>query len=32
MKLDNFIVRDEEIEGDGRAKLLVHSCRQGGNA
>lgn len=26
MKLDNFIIRDEEIEGDGRSKILVHPC------
>jgi formylmethanofuran dehydrogenase subunit A len=27
MKMDNFIIRDAEIEGDGRSKLLVHPCR-----
>ena len=26
MKLDNFIIRDEEIEGDGRSKIIVHPC------
>jgi formylmethanofuran dehydrogenase subunit A len=26
MKMDNFIIRDWEIEGDGRSKLLVHRC------
>jgi formylmethanofuran dehydrogenase subunit A len=29
MKLDNFIIRDEEIEGDGRSKILVHPCSRG---
>ena len=29
MKLDNFIIRDEEIEADGRSKIIVHPC---GNA
>ena len=29
MKLDNFIIRDEEIEDDGRSKIIVHPC---GNA
>ncbi|CAL1240649.1 formylmethanofuran dehydrogenase subunit A [Candidatus Methylocalor cossyra] len=27
MKLDNFIIRDWELEGDGRSKILVHPCR-----
>jgi formylmethanofuran dehydrogenase subunit A len=27
MKMDNFIIRDWEIEGDGRSKILVHGCR-----
>ena len=27
MKLDNFIIRNEEIEGDGRSKIIVHPCR-----
>lgn len=27
MKMDNFIIRDREIEGDGRSKILVHPCR-----
>jgi hypothetical protein len=26
MKLDNFIIRDEEIEADGRSKIVVHEC------
>ncbi len=26
MKMDNFIIRDWEIEGDGRSKILVHPC------
>ena len=26
MKMDNFIIRDWEIEGDGRSKIMVHSC------
>jgi len=26
MKLDNFIIRDEEIEADGRSKIIVHPC------
>ncbi|NJD04986.1 MAG: formylmethanofuran dehydrogenase subunit A, partial [Methylococcaceae bacterium] len=26
MKLDNFIIRDEEIEADGRSKIVVHPC------
>lgn len=26
MKLDNFIIRDDEIEGDGRSKIIVHPC------
>jgi formylmethanofuran dehydrogenase subunit A len=26
MKLDNFIIRDGEIEDDGRSKILVHPC------
>ena len=26
MKLDNFIIRDEEIEEDGRSKIIVHPC------
>ena len=26
MKLDNFIIRDEEIEVDGRSKIIVHPC------
>lgn len=26
MKLDNFIIRNNEIEDDGRSKILVHSC------
>lgn len=26
MKMENFILRGEEIEGDGRSKLLVHPC------
>jgi formylmethanofuran dehydrogenase subunit A len=30
MKMDNFIIRDEEIEGDGRSKIIVHPC--GGKA
>ena len=32
MKLDNFVIRDWEIEGDGRSKILVHPCRAGGAA
>jgi formylmethanofuran dehydrogenase subunit A len=28
MKMDNFIIRDWEIESDGRSKILVHSCRK----
>ena len=27
MKMDNFIIRDWEIEGDGRSKILTHPCR-----
>ena len=27
MKMDNFIIRDWEIEDDGRSKILVHPCR-----
>ena len=27
MKLDNFIIRDWEIEDDGRSKIKVHPCR-----
>jgi formylmethanofuran dehydrogenase subunit A len=27
MKMDNFIIRDWEIEGDGRSKILVHPCQ-----
>lgn len=27
MKLDNFIIRDWEIEQDGRSKILTHACR-----
>ena len=27
MKLENFIIRDWEIEDDGRSKILVHPCR-----
>ena len=27
MKLENFIIRDREIEDDGRSKILVHPCR-----
>jgi formylmethanofuran dehydrogenase subunit A len=30
MKMDNFIIRDEEIESDGRSKIIVHPC--GGKA
>jgi len=26
MKMDNFIIRDSEIEGDGRSKILIHPC------
>lgn len=26
MKLDNFVIRDNEIEDDGRSKILVHPC------
>ena len=26
MKLDNFIIRNEEIEMDGRSKIIVHPC------
>lgn len=26
MKLDNFIIRDDEIEADGRSKIVVHPC------
>ena len=26
MKMDNFIIRDEEIEADGRSKIVVHPC------
>lgn len=26
MKMDNFIIRDWEIEGDGRSKIMVHPC------
>jgi formylmethanofuran dehydrogenase subunit A len=26
MKLDNFIIRNDEIEGDGRSKIIVHPC------
>ncbi|UZR27836.1 formylmethanofuran dehydrogenase subunit A [Methylococcus mesophilus] len=29
MKLDNFVINDWEIEGDGRSKILVHPCHQG---
>ncbi len=32
MHLDNFVIRDWEIEGDGRSKILVHPCRAGGAA
>ena len=27
MKMDNFIIRDWEIEDDGRSKIMVHPCR-----
>ena len=27
MKMDNFIIRDWEIEDGGRSKILVHPCR-----
>ncbi|BBL73893.1 formylmethanofuran dehydrogenase subunit A [Methylomagnum ishizawai] len=27
MKMDNFIIRDWEIEHDGRSKILVHPCK-----
>lgn len=27
MKMDNFIIRDSEIEEDGRSQLIVHPCR-----
>jgi formylmethanofuran dehydrogenase subunit A len=27
MKMDNFIIRDSEIEDDGRSKILVHPCQ-----
>jgi len=27
MKLDNFIIRNDEIEADGRSKIIVHPCR-----
>ena len=27
MKMDNFIIRNWEIEDDGRSKILVHPCR-----
>jgi formylmethanofuran dehydrogenase subunit A len=27
MKMDNFIIRDWEIEGDGRSKILAHPCQ-----
>lgn len=30
MKMDNFIIRDEEIESDGRSKIIVQPC--GGQA
>ncbi|MGI9213954.1 MAG: formylmethanofuran dehydrogenase subunit A [Methylococcaceae bacterium] len=26
VKMDNFIIRDWEIEGDGRSKIMVHPC------
>ena len=26
MKLDNFIIHNDEIEGDGRSKIIVHPC------
>ena len=32
MKMDNFIIRDHEIEDDGRSKLLTHACHAGGRA
>ncbi len=32
MKLDNFIIRDNEIEDDGRSKILVHPCQKGDRA
>ncbi|MEI6353797.1 MAG: formylmethanofuran dehydrogenase subunit A [Methylococcus sp.] len=27
MAMDNFVIRDWEIEDDGRSKILVHPCR-----
>jgi formylmethanofuran dehydrogenase subunit A len=27
MKMDNFIIRNSEIEDDGRSKILVHPCQ-----
>jgi len=27
MKMDNFIIRDWEIESDGRSKILAHPCQ-----
>jgi formylmethanofuran dehydrogenase subunit A len=27
MKMDNFIIRDWEIEGDGRSKIIVNPCK-----
>jgi formylmethanofuran dehydrogenase subunit A len=29
MKMDNFMIRDEEIEADGRSKIIVHPCGRG---
>lgn len=29
MNLDNFVIRDWEIEDDGRSKILTHPCRRG---
>ncbi|MFO1418616.1 MAG: formylmethanofuran dehydrogenase subunit A [Methylotetracoccus sp.] len=26
MKMDNFVIRDWEIEGDGRSKIITHPC------
>lgn len=30
VSLDNFKIRDWEIEHDGRSKIMVHPCHQGG--
>lgn len=27
MQMDNFVIRDEELEADGRSKLVVHPCK-----